>query len=1017
MRELAAGRHVPSATYRLQFNASFPFHEAAALVPYLRDLGVGDVYASPVLAARPGSPHGYDICDHARVNPELGGEEGLDELSAALRSHGMGLLLDTVPNHMGIGHPSNTWWNDVLEHGPASRYAAAFDIDWHPVNPDLQNKVLIPVLGEQYGQVLEAGKVRLNYEDGAFFLTYYEARLPVAPKSSIPVLEARLGHLAEVLGDDNEHVEELRSIITALGNLPPRKALPPQKRAERYREVGIVKRRLAAVVQASPEVRAAVESGVELFNGKVGTPASFDRLHELIEVQSYRPAFWRVAAEEINYRRFFDVNDLAAIRPEDPEVFRATHGLLLRLLAEGKANGLRIDHPDGLSDPKDYFRRLQECYALDQVRLRLSGAEPGARGAEAERDGAAARSRRVAQRTEREVSDELAAAGGGPWPLYVVAEKILGEGEPLPEDWAVDGTTGYDFLNAVNGLFVAKDNCDRMERIYRDFGGGPLALGPLVKECKVTIMRLAMVSEVLALSHRLDRLAERNRRYRDFTLASLAAAVREVIACLPVYRTYIRPGEPVSERDRRFVEAAVEEAKDRNPGTAAAVFDFVRDTLLLHNLEEFPESDRPRLVEWVMRFQQLSGPIMAKGVEDTAFYVYNRLVSLNEVGGEPDRFGLTVGEFHEHNAARARRWPHTLLATSTHDTKRSEDVRARIDVLSEMPDEWERAVLRWRELNAGLVTSVEGQPAPSRNDQYLFYQTLVGAWPPGPLTAEAFAAFRERVAAYMLKAIKEAKVHTSWVNANAPYDRAVRDFVAGALSDDPESAFRKECAAFQRRVAFFGYLNSLSQLLLKLTSPGVPDLYQGTELWDFSLVDPDNRRPVDYGRRRQVLAELREREKKDGDDRGNLAAELLAGAEDGRVKMYLTTRTLDFRRRHQPLFSGGAYEPLAAEGEHEGSVCAFARRHESSRCVVVACVRVVRLTGGAERMPVGPEVWKDTRLLLADGRPGERYRNVFTGEVITVGEHDGKACLWLRDVLHVLPCALLEATPGTTPLV
>ncbi len=991
LRELIATRRVPVSTYRMQFNKEFPFARATALVPYLRDLGIGDLYASPILQARPGSAHGYDICDHGHVNPELGGEAAFDELAGALRAAEMGLLVDMVPNHVGIGDPSNRWWMDVLENGASARHAATFDVDWHPVNPDLENKVLLPVLGEQFGEALESGKLRISYEEGSFYLHYYDKRWPLAPGTCGSLLRARLDPLARALGQDNDHVQELRSILTALAHLPPRSGLPPELRVERYREKEIIKRRLSALVHASAEVRGALEASVQQFNGRVGSPGSFDDLGALIEAQSYRLAFWRVASEEINYRRFFDVNDLAAIRPELPEVFHATHQVVLRLLAEGKVTGLRIDHPDGLWAPADYFRQLQEPYVRDQVRQR----------------GRAPRSARALARAVATALDEVAALPQpAQWPLYVVAEKILTEGEPLPLHWAVAGTTGYDFLNAVNGLFVDPNHRDDFDRIYREFTGEEASLAELVLACKTTIMEGPMASEINSLSHQLDRVAERNRHYRDFTLGNLTQAVRAIVACLPIYRTYIRPGEPVTSRDRGFIEETVELAKARSPRLAAAVFDFIRDTLLGKSLAQFREADRPAVVEWVMRFQQLTGPIMAKGVEDTAFYIYNRMTSLNEVGGHPEQFGLTVEAFHKHNSDGQALWPHSLLATSTHDTKRAEDVRARIDVLSEMPAEWEKVVHRWRKQHDGLVALVEGEPAPSANDQYLFYQTVVGAWPPGELTGEGLGLFRGRLAEYMLKAIKEAKVRTSWVNPEDAYDTAVRAFVLGALADGAES-FRREAGAFVRRVAFFGYLNGLAQMVLKATSPGVPDFYQGCELWDFSLVDPDNRRPVDYELRQRLLGELRAEIDK-GPDLLALAKGLLEKMEDGRIKLYLTARTLGLRRRLAAVFAQGDYVPLTATGEKAPHVCAFARGFEEKRVLTVAVARVVGLTGGMERLPVGASVWGDTRLELPAGWAGERYRDAYTGAEWSVDEGG----LWLREVLGALPVALLERVEG-----
>jgi (1->4)-alpha-D-glucan 1-alpha-D-glucosylmutase len=984
VKEGFAQRSVPTATYRLQFNRDFTFHDARDVVPYLHELGVSHCYASPLLQARAGSTHGYDICDHGRLNPDLGGEEAFEAFSGALRRHGMNLILDAVPNHMGIGDPGNVWWMDVLENGPGSPYARFFDVDWQPVNPDLENKVLLPLLEDQYGKVLEAGKIRLAYEEGAFTLWHYQTRLPVAPCTYPVVLERALADLG-ALGERDEHLGELRSVLTALRYLPPRTDTSAEKVAERHREKEVVKRRLAALCSASADVRAAIDATVALFNGEPGEPHSFDLLDGLIERQAYRLAFWRVAAEEINYRRFFDVNELAAIRMELPEVFHATHRVYFRLLAEGKASGLRIDHPDGLRDPAGYFRQVQEHSVL----ARAADAPAG---------------------LQREVTSRLGveARSAGAWPLYVVAEKILSEGEVLPPDWAVDGTTGYDFLNGVNGLFVDAEGRDAFDRIYRGFTGGSAGYDQLVGSAKKMTMLVAMASEINALAHQLDRIAERNRRCRDFTLISLTFALREVIACLCVYRTYITGPESVTSQDRQVIEEAVAEAKRRNPRTADELFDFVLDAVLLRGVQDFPEADRPRLVEWALKFQQLTGPVMAKSVEDTVFYTWNRLASLNEVGGSPDRYGVSPAALHRQNAERCERWPHALLATSTHDTKRGEDVRARLNALSEMPGDWHAALTRWGRLNSSKKRVVEDQPAPDRNDEYLLYQTLLGAWPVqlhGEADVEELGRFRERIASYMQKATKEAKVHTSWINPNEEYDSAVQQFVGGLLSD-PASPFLDDLLALERRVAFFGCFNSLSQVLLKLTSPGVPDLYQGSELWDFSLVDPDNRRRVDYARRREVLSEIRRRIGEAGNDLSRLAGKLVESVEDGRIKAYLIYQALNFRRSHPEVFSQGAYLPLEASGAKRDHVFAFARSWGEDAVVVVVPRLVVRLVDGAEQPPLGPEVWGRTRLPAPAhlGRGG--YENLFTGEVMDVEDHQG---LLLATVLGRFPVALLRS--------
>lgn len=1001
---------IPRATYRLQFSPGFNFRQAEALAAYLDELGISDLYASPFFKPCNADGAGYDVCDHKEFNPAIGTAEDFDALSRALQSRDMGLILDLVPNHMGISG-DNPWWMDVLENGPSSIFSCYFDIDLQPVKPELKNKVLLPILEDQYGKVLESGKLRLALEEGAFFIYYYEHRLPVAPRTYSKILKLPLDSLAQTLEKESEHLQEYQSILTALSYLPSQTDLSPEKLEERMREKEVIKRRIAGLYLNCPEVRTALDEAIRSFNGRSGDPRSFDLIDDLISDQAYRPAFWRVAADEINYRRFFDINHLAAIRMELPQVFAEAHHLVFRLLGEGKITGLRIDHPDGLWNPPRYFHQLQKNY----LRVRL-GFLPGP-GQTPPPDGSPGA---WEEESEAWLAELAGRKGAAPWPLYVIAEKILCGGEPLPGDWAVYGTTGYDFLNGVNGLFVDQGNVRALDRIYTQFAGAQIHFANLVNTWKKMIMLVSLASEIGALSHQLERISEKNRWYRDFTLNSLTFVLREVIAGLPVYRTYITGPENVLPRDREYIGAAVKEAKRRNPRTAEAVFDFVRDTLLLRNLDDFPEGDRQQLVDFVMKFQQITGPVMAKGLEDTAFYIHNRLVSLNEVGGSPETFGVSAADFHRQNEERQKDWPHSLLATSTHDTKRSEDVRARINVLSEIPGEWRAAVNRWSRWNATKKTLVEDQPAPDRNDEYLLYQSLIGAWPmesPGglqPFPPEEFSRFRERVLAYMHKATLEAKVHTSWVNPNEAYDRAVNDFVMQSLDSRRKNRFLADLQAFQRRVAFFGRWNSLSQVLLKLACPGVPDFYQGTELWDLSLVDPDNRRPVDYPERRAILAELKQRVDSSVRDLVPLARELLETSWDGRLKLYLMWRTLQFRRQAPLIFSGGSYVPLEGRGEKKAHLLAFARTFGEDSIVVGVPRLVVGLLGGKEEPPLGETAWKDTRLRVPEGWIGRRYGNLFTGEELTVQNGAEGAGVFLRDLFGNFPVALLERldSPG-----
>ncbi len=955
----APRRRIPSATYRIQFNAGFTFRDGAAVVPYLAELGISDLYASPYLQARPGSVHGYDIVDHDTLNREIGDEHDHARMSAALREHGLGHVLDIVPNHMGIAMGArgkrNRWWMSVLENGPSSPYAGHFDIDWNPRNPELCGKVLLPVLGDQYGRVLEGGELNLVYEAGQFRVEYYENVFPAAPGSTAAVLELAIEKLT--LKPNDPARMELESIAAALRRLPPRRRRDARSINERSRERIVTRRRLRDLVYGSQAVREALDAAVAEYNGTPGEPHSFDRLDALLNDQAYRLAYWRVAAEEINYRRFFDVNDLAGVRVERPRVFQATHALILRLVREGIVTGLRIDHPDGLFDPRDYLVTLQRM---------TMGLE----------------------RTED---------------FYVLVEKILTGDEPLPAEWPVAGTVGYEFLNKVNGLFVAPANEQKIDAVYRTFTGFSDAFEDLVDEKKRLILRSSLVSELTVLTTLLDRISERNRCSRDFTWGSLRDALREVIACFPVYRTYIEavPGK-VTDRDRGYVDQAVERAKERNRTTSGAIFDFVRSTLLLHWPDSLDERARRQHAKFVMKFQQLTGPVMAKGVEDTTFYVYNRLVSLNEVGGEPDRFGIDPEEFHAFNLERAEKWPHALSSSSTHDTKRSEDVRARINVLSELPELWSERVNAWHGFNTAKLRSDGGRPVPDANDEYLLYQSLVGAWPFGQMDDQARQDFTARVQSYMEKATREAKRHTSWLNPNPAYDDGLREFVADILADGG-NAFLDDFLPFQQVVSRLGMVNSLAQTLVKIASPGVPDIYQGQELWDFSLVDPDNRRPVDYELRMRLMKELETRRGEAG-VRG-MARELVEAWEDGRIKLHVVQTALRLRAALPDVFTGGGYVPLVAEGGRAEHVVSFARTGGGAAVIVAVPRLVATLT--RERGFALPEAadWKGTRIPVPDELAG-RYRNALTGEELRPGKHGLDA----REVFADFPVALLERT-------
>jgi (1->4)-alpha-D-glucan 1-alpha-D-glucosylmutase len=938
---------IPTCTYRLQFNRRFTFAQAREIVPYLHALGVSDVYASPYFQASPDSLHGYDITDHNQLNSAIGSREDYDAFIAELHAHGMGQVLDFVPNHMGIGQ-HNEWWMDVLENGPSSVYAKYFDIDWRPIKTDLHDKVLLPVLGDQYGRVLERGELKVRFGAGAFYLTYYEHQFPIAPGTYRYILDVALEKLSDYKTED--FYAELQSIRTALEYLPRRTETDPEKIAERAREKEIVKRRVERRCQEAPQVQHAIEQAVDEINGRPGDPRSFDLLDELLNAQAYRLAFWRVAADEINYRRFFDINDLAAIRQEEPEVFEATHRLLLELIASGAVTGLRIDHPDGLYLPRPYFEKLQQ---------------------------------RCAQTLRKHAADRRA--------IFMLVEKILTGEEQLRRDWPVHGTTGYDFVTDVTQLLVDQAAEAAITNTFRRFIGHSLHYGHLVYAKKRLVMRLALANDVNVLGNMVDRLSEQNRWFRDFTLQALVVAVRETIACFPVYRTYVEAGRSVTEQDRAIIERAIAAAKRRNPGIEASVFNFLRDILLLQFPENLDATAREEDTHFVLKFQQYTAPIMAKGVEDTVFYVFNRLAALNEVGGRPEQFGSGVESFHRVNQDRQRDWPGSLLATSTHDTKRSEDTRARIVAISEIPQTWRHFVQRARAVNRRFKQRFEELEAPDVNEEYLLYQTLLGTWPvdaAGNAERSASPEYIERVQNYMHKALNEAKLNTSWIQPNEEWLHATREFVGKIMDGSAKNKFLPLLFPIVEEIARLGAINSLTQTLLKLTSPGVPDIYQGNEIWDFSLVDPDNRRPVDYGLRRQMLAAL-----------GNVQPEaLLRNWPDGRIKLFLIQRVLQFRRECLELFQSGRYLPVHAAGIFAECYVGFARELNGRWIAVIA----PRLSSRLGFPPIGDK-WQDTIVDLPHHLTLKNASDLFTGNRIRIDDRR----LRVGHLLSILPFAVI----------
>jgi (1->4)-alpha-D-glucan 1-alpha-D-glucosylmutase len=934
---------VPLSTYRLQFSPHFRFVDALVIVPYLAELGIGAIYASPYLRSRPGSQHGYDVVDHNSLNPEIGTPEEHRALIAAAQRHGIGHILDFVPNHMGISGVANPWWSDVLEWGESSPYAKYFDIEWHPQRADLEGKVLLPFLGDHYGRVLERGELVLRFdtERSAFVVSYHDLAFPLAPPSYAQILT----RAAEASSASAAALREIAAGFSGVGSVE-----------EMRSRCAAAKERLARLLRENAAAAAAVERSLRHWRVGPSDSSASRELHALLERQHYRLASWRVSLHEINYRRFFDINDLAALRVEDSEVLAQTHRLIFEMIADGRLQGLRIDHVDGLFNPGAYCRFLRErSVVLGQ-------------------------------------------------PLYLLVEKILARFERLPANWGVDGTTGYDFMNDVNELFVNPRSERAFDRIYSEFGGARERYEDVVYAAKQNVMRNVLSSELTLLTHLLFRIALSDVRSSDFTYEGLRDAITRVVAWFPVYRTYVC-GEPAGEEDKRFIEWAVLQAKKHSRVPDDSVFAFIAD-VLSGKILELPNSgyDPNQVLYFTMKFQQYTGPVMAKAVEDTTFYRYMRLISLNEVGGDPRRFGTSTTNFHRHNAARGSEFPRALLATATHDHKRGEDTRLRIDALSEMPGRWRRA-LRSATRLAKQRAVVESAQAPNRKDEYALYQMLVGTWPPEWLEGEErppqpeLERYLDRICEWLRKAMREAKVRTSWTRPDLEYEEAVSAFVRRIFESSASRVFLRELRSLVRDVAVVAMVSGLSQVTLKMTSPGVPDIYQGCELWDFSMVDPDNRRQVDFGLRARLLSEVERRFEK-GDPR-DFVREILRSWTDGRVKLFVTWRLLQLRRRHAAIFGSGTYRRLGKGGRRAASVVAFAR----DRIVVVAprlVYPILRL--GDDGMP---RLGFTNEYVNLPGKFPRRFTNVFTNAPLEVGGTADRARLWVGELLEHFPVAVL----------
>lgn len=943
----------PVSTYRLQLNDGLVFDEVTRLVPYFAGLGVTHLYLSPIWRARPHSQHGYDICDLAEINPELGGEEGYNRLCEAAARHSIGLVLDYVANHMCTDPLHNEAWRDVLRNGPSSSFADYFDIDWQPVKIELENKVLLPILGHQYGSVLEAGELQVVHECGEFHLRYWDNNLPLNPRQCRLILRHREELQSELLKDQPEVQQEFLSILFQLDHLPSYTDTSLEARNDRGRELAIASQRLFRLLTQSAPLREHVDRNVQEFNGRPGDPASFDLLHNLLELQPYRLCYWRTALHEINYRRFFDINELAGLRMEAPQVFESAHKKVVDLFSTGRAHGLRLDHIDGLYDPSGYLHELRK--AVD--------------------------------------------TGGST--CYIVVEKILASTERLTSEWPVDGTTGYEYLNQLNRLFVRPENLESIRRIYHSFSRRSTDFEEIRYISKQQIISTSMVSELNVLAHELNRMSEQDRRYRDFTLDSLQEALREVVACFPVYRTYIS-SRGVAFSDKLAIDQAIRDAIRRNPVMESSIFAFIRECVC-PDPSETDELVHARRLRFAQKFQQYTSPVQAKGIEDTAFYRYCPLASLNEVGGEPASLGAPLDDFHAANAYRQTQSPRSMITTSTHDTKRGEDARVRISVLSELPDEWRKQLRIWSRSVAPARTRTGGQVAPDRNDEYLFYQSLLAIWPSSKGWEDE--RLHDRILAYMSKAVKEAKTHSSWINPSNEYDAALAHFIRSLFTEQHTSAFRESFATFADRIAYFGSLNSLSQLTLKLGSPGVTDFYQGTEFWDLTLVDPDNRMRIDFESRQDWLRRWQPEYARALDEsRVFDFAQITPQVDSGELKAAITTIGLNLRRDNPDLVVDGAYIPLVATGPIADHLVAFARV-QNGRVLLAAGLRW--MAGLLADLPyaTAAEGWHETVLPVPEELAGRNIVNVLTNERWTCA-----GSIPLRALFGRLPGALITLT-------
>ena len=906
---------IPIATYRIQFYSQFNFVQAQEIVSYLADLGISALYASPIFQASKGSTHGYDVVDPTILNPELGTEADFNKLIEEIHQHQMGWLQDIVPNHMAYDS-QNLWLMGILENGKDSEFFNFFDINWNQPYEEMNERVLAPLLGDFYGNSLERGEIKLDYDKKGLSVNYFDLELPVRIESYITFITYNLGKLAREIGRQHPDFIKFLGILYLLKNITEE-----TKGKERYDQINFVKSLIWETYNQNSLVEKFIQNNLQEFNGEVDNPESFNLLDNLLSEQFYRLSSWKVGAEEINYRRFFTVNELISVKVEDLKVFNKTHELINRLVSENKFTGVRIDHIDGLYNPAEYLTRLRE---------KLGDA-------------------------------------------YITVEKILELTEDLPSNWQIQGTSGYEFLNYVNGIFCKPENEREFSSIYASFTGLQTTYEDLVYEKKGLILSKNLGGDLENLTQVLKRISSHTRAGSDFTIYGLRQALFQVLVLFPVYRTYI-DASGVTEVDQKYVRETIKAAKKKAP-LLINEFNFIQKVLLLEYEDFRSKTQREEWLHFVMRSQQLTGPLMAKGVEDTLLYVYNRLLSLNEVGGNPSHFGIELSLFHQFNQNKVKNWQQGMNTTATHDTKRGEDIRARLNVLSEIPQEWSQQVNRWREINQAY----KQDSSPDANDEYFFYQTLLGVF---PFAEGDLADLPTRIKDYILKAVREAKVHTAWLRPDEEYEQAFFSFIDRIL-ETKESDFWQQFRPFQKQIAEYGIYNSLSQVLIKNTAPGVPDLYQGAELWELSLVDPDNRRPVNYQQRIEFLEDIKAKIEQ---DILQLIKELIATKENGKIKLFLTHQLLKARKEYSEIFLNGDYQPIEVTGKYQNHLVAFARNY-GDKTIVALAPRFLTGIIKPEKLPLGKEVWSDTSLKLAD----KNWHNVIdsqtiAGENLAVGE-------------------------------